>query len=85
MRYLVCAAVAAGLALAPTAGDAASMKKTHRAPHVRPVPGPPVVQGVPDMSGGNAAAAGNNANSMSGSNSAPDNGNGRTSGGFGGM
>jgi hypothetical protein len=38
-----------------------------------------------DPSGGNGAAAGNNANSMSGSNSAGENANGRSSGGgFGG-
>jgi hypothetical protein len=36
---------------------------------------------VSDPTGGNAAAGGNNANSMSGSHSAPENDIGRTNGG----
>lgn len=94
MRTRVSAAVTASvvtisvamawLALTPTIGRAAP-KVAHRAHHAQPMPPPRAVRGAPDMSGGNAAAAGNNANSMSGSNSAGDNANGRSSGGFGGM
>lgn len=82
MRYLISAALAAGLVLAPTIGEAAHLKK-HRMVHLRPVPGAfQVPTQVPvDPSGGNGAAAGNNANSMSGSNSAGENANGRSSGG----
>jgi hypothetical protein len=89
MKYWLSAAVAAGLVLAPVAGHAAKTKKVHRAQMQRSAmaPNPPrAVRGdASDPSGGNAAAGGNNAASMSGSNSAGDNVNGRTSGsGYGG-
>lgn len=76
----------------PVAAGAEPAKAHHR--HVAPrtasqgVPHAPsdprIVPPTPDMSGGNAAAGGNNANSMSGSNSAGENANGRSSGGYGG-
>ena len=94
MKYWLSAAVAAGLVLAPVAGQAAA-KKTHKSqmqqagdanvPRTEGANGglhPPTAA---DPSGGNAAAGGNNAASMFGSNSAADNANGRTSGsGYGG-
>ena len=88
MKYWLSAAVAAGLVLAPVTGHAAKTKKVHRAHMQRSVmaPNPHAVKGdASDPSGGNAAAAGNTASSMSGSNSPGDNANGRTSGsGYGG-
>jgi hypothetical protein len=84
MTYLAIAAVTAGFALSPVTGEAQPAKKIHRARQVvpaAPVYDPRIVPVTPDMSGGNAAAGGNNANSMSGSNSAAENANGRTSGG----
>ncbi len=82
MKYLIAAAVAAGLTLTSAAGYAETVKKI-RKPHVQmqPAPDPRSSYGVRDPSWGNAAAGGNNANSMSGSNSAGENANGRTSGG----
>jgi hypothetical protein len=74
MRTLIHAAVAVGLALFPvTASDAA--KRTHRngAAYASRTS-----QATSGFSVGNAAAAGNNANSMSGSNSAVENANGRS-------
>jgi hypothetical protein len=79
MKYWLSVAVAACLALAPVAGHAAKAKKHHRAHMHRSMRAP----GVFDPSGGNAAAGGNHANSMSGPNSAPENAEGRTSGGGG--
>jgi hypothetical protein len=79
MKYLVLAALAVGIAAMPAIGHAASGKKIHKSHTVYQPRG--AVQGYPDPSGGNAAAAGNNANSMSGSNSAGENAIGRTSGG----
>lgn len=87
MKYLVLTAVAAGLAaavaMAPVAGHAASGKRVHASPASQGAPDPRVEKVYPDASGGNAAAGGNNANSMTGSNSAAENANGRTSGGGG--
>jgi hypothetical protein len=79
----VMAGFVAGLALAPMSGHAETMKKTHKASRAsQTVPAQPEYRGgVYDPSGGNAAAGGNNANSMDGSNSAGNNANGRTSGG----
>ncbi|MGO4714728.1 hypothetical protein [Bradyrhizobium sp. 2TAF24] len=89
-QRLACAAALAGLvaALAPVAVAGHAETKAHhaaqpRAP-VQPMPDPRIERPLPDMSGGNAAAGGNNANSMSGSNSAGENANGRSSGGYGG-
>ncbi len=87
--YLVlttAAAVAAGIVLAPVTGHAGSMKRVHAsrvAPAPQGMPDPRIEKVYPDVSGGNAAAGGNNANSMTGSNSAAENANGRTSGGGG--
>jgi len=74
MRTLIQAAVAVGLALLPVdASDAA--KRTHGTDkhHVSRA-----IQATPGFSAGNAAAEGNNANSMNGSNSAGENANGRS-------
>jgi len=78
MRKLVLAAIALGIAAMPF-GTAEAAKKIRR-PHTV-TEAPATFQGTPDLVGGNAAAGGNNANSMSGSNSAGSNANGRTSGG----
>jgi hypothetical protein len=73
MKILVHAAVAVSLVSLPVSADAARrVHKTER----HPVSGP--VQAKPGFSAGNAAAGGNNANSMSGSNSAAENAIGRT-------
>ena len=80
------ATLAVGLAMAPVAGYAGSMKRVHAsrvAPAPQGMPDPRIEKIYPDASGGNAAAGGNNANSMTGSNSAAENANGRTSGGAG--
>jgi hypothetical protein len=79
MKILIVAGVAAALVL-PVAGQAAPVKKHHRTVQrsAEPAPAP-----LTDRSG-NAALGGNNANSASGSNSAGENANGRTGGGFGG-
>jgi hypothetical protein len=79
MRYLVLAAIAVGVAAIPAGGQAKITKKLHRSHASYEARG--AVLRYPDPSGGNAAAGGNNANSMSGSNSAGENANGRTSGG----
>ena len=75
--------MATAIAAAASAGHAEPAKKHHRAAHPvaeapRPVPEP-----LNDIRG-NAALGGNNANSAFGSNSANENANGRTGGGFGG-
>ena len=54
-----------------------------RKPHVSIRPTVPVTPPA-DVSTGNAALGGNNANSAFGSNSANENANGRSGGGFGG-
>jgi hypothetical protein len=79
MKYPLLAAIAIGVAAMPAGGQAGTAKKIHRSHASYQSPG--AIQGTPDPSGGNAAAGGNNANSMSGSNSAGENANGRTSGG----
>jgi hypothetical protein len=79
MRYLILAAIAVGVAAMPAGGYAKKIHKSHAAYQSRAA-----VHSTPDASGGNAAAGGNNANSMSGDNSAGENSNGRTSGGYGG-
>ena len=83
MKYWLSAAIAAGLVLAPLAGSAAKTKKVHRTHLHRAAmaPYPYAPRGRVSPFGGNAAAGGNNAASMSGSNSAPENAEGRTSGG----
>jgi hypothetical protein len=78
MKYWLSVAVAACLALAPVAGHAAKAKKHHHSQMHRAARAP---GNIFDPSGGNAAAGGNHANSMSGPNSAPENAEGRTSGG----
>jgi hypothetical protein len=86
MKYWLSVAVAAGLVLAPIVSPAAA-KKANRS-HVQRTVGAYASVRTPtavDPTGGNAAAGGNNAASMFGSNSAADNANGRTSGsGYGG-
>ncbi|WP_253706325.1 hypothetical protein [Bradyrhizobium sp. WD16] len=81
MAFVLAIVIGFGAMLAPAM---AAHKRGHRPHHpsfVQPAPRP-----VFDPTGGNAAAGGNNANSMSGSNSAGENANGRSSGGgFGGM
>jgi hypothetical protein len=79
MKYLLLAAIAVGVAAMPAGGHAETAKKIHRSHMTYESRG--VIQSAPDLSVGNAAAGGNNANSMSGSNSAGSNANGRTSGG----
>jgi hypothetical protein len=82
MRVLTLAAIIAGVAVLPAGGHAATAKRVHRthaAAYVgTPTPQDPVRNRLNYF--GNAAAGGNNANSMSGDNSAGDNVNGRTSG-----
>jgi hypothetical protein len=92
MKYWLSTIIAAGLVMAPMAGQAAS-KKHHRtqmqqAGQANAQPTQPTNSGLhmptaADPTGGNAALQGNNATSMFGSNAAADNANGRTSGGGG--
>jgi hypothetical protein len=79
MRNSVLAAMAIGIAAMLAGGQAEAAQKIHRSHHAYQSRGP--VVNNPDPSGGNAAAGGNNANSMSGSNSAGENPEGRTGGG----
>jgi hypothetical protein len=79
MRNSVLAAMAIGIAAMLAGGQAEAAKKIHRSHNAYQSRGPAVSN--PDPSGGNAAAGGNNANSMSGSNSAGENPEGRTGGG----
>jgi aldehyde:ferredoxin oxidoreductase len=81
MRNSVLAAMAIGIAAMLAGGQAEAAKKIHRSHNAYQSRGPAVSN--PDPSGGNAAAGGNNANSMNGSNSAGENANGRTGGGRG--
>ena len=81
MRVAIHVGLAVGLALMPI-GDGQAAKPVHKSHNVQVSNG---VQRAPDdgqggygQYGGNAAAAGNNANSMSGSNSAVENAIGRT-------
>jgi hypothetical protein len=74
--------IATALALLPAMATAAPVKKHHRSHTVAPR----AAIALPvDPERGNAALGGNNANSASGSNSAGENANGRTGGGFGGQ
>jgi hypothetical protein len=72
MKYLVLIALAVALAAMP-AEAANKIHKSHKAYEARGF-----VLSYPDPSGGNAAAAGNNANSMSGNHSAGEAAIGRT-------
>jgi aldehyde:ferredoxin oxidoreductase len=73
------AAMAIGIAAMLAGGQAEAAKKIHRSHNAYQSRGP--VMNNPDPSGGNAAAGGNNANSMNGYNSAGENPEGRTGGG----
>jgi hypothetical protein len=75
MRVLIHAAIVFSVALLPM-GDAGAAKRTHKSHPVHFTRG--AIQGMPGPYVGNAAADGNNANSMSGSNSAVENASGRT-------
>jgi hypothetical protein len=79
MRHLILAAIAVGVAGMPAVGYAKTMKRIHSAHHAYEARGAV----VNDPGFGNAAAGGNNANSMSGSNSAAENPIGRSNGGGG--
>ena len=81
MRYLVLTAMVVGVAGMPTGGHAETGKKIHRSHKAYEARG--AVLSYPSAFAGNAAVGGNNANSMSGSNSAGDNAAGRTNGGGG--
>jgi hypothetical protein len=72
MKYLVLIAIAVGVAALP-AEAAKKIHKSHEAYEARGF-----VPSNPDPSRGNAAAAGNNANSMSGNHSAGSAAIGRT-------
>jgi hypothetical protein len=74
MKTLIHAAIAVSVALMPV-GYAEAAKRTHKSQKVQLSRG---IQAAPGFSVGNAAAGGNNANSMTGSNSAVENANGRT-------
>jgi hypothetical protein len=87
MKYLVLSVIAVvGVAATSATGYAETARRIHKH-HIyrlRSVSEPRgAVRVNPDPTGGNAAAGGNNANSMSGSNSANENAIGRTSGGGG--
>jgi hypothetical protein len=82
MRHLLLVALAIGFAATLPGGQAEAAKKVHKFHHAQNAyRSPRAVPVNPDPTGGNAAAGGNNASSMSGSNSAAENANGRTSGG----
>jgi hypothetical protein len=100
MKYWLSAIVATCLVLAPVAGQAAAKKihRSHKSSQMQQAreATPQRTEGASsglhmptaaDPTGGNAAAGGNNAGSMFGSNSPADNAIGRTSGGggFGGQ
>ncbi len=74
MRVLIEAAVAVSVVLMPigTVQAAKAIHKSHKVHYSRAIPS------TPASYFGNAAAEGNNANSMSGSNSAGENAEGRT-------
>jgi hypothetical protein len=74
MRNLILAAMAVTTAVMASGSPADAGKKIHKS-HYAVQPRGPI-----DPTGGNAAAGGNNANSMSGSNSAGENAEGRTGG-----
>lgn len=84
MKRVILAAIAVAVAGMPAGNGAQAAKKIHKPRYVPEVRAPVIAR--PDLAWGNAAAGGNNANSMSGDNSAANNANGRTSGaGWGGM
>lgn len=78
MKYLVLAATALGIAAMPAGNRAEAAKKIHHHVHNGYEARGSVQPNLDPF--GNAAAGGNNANSMSGSNSAGSNAIGRTSG-----
>jgi hypothetical protein len=82
MKYLVLTAIAMAVAAMPAQGHAEAGKKIHKY-HIHKSQNVYQSRGAApvDPTGGNAAAGGNNANSMDGSNSAVNNAEGRTSGG----
>jgi hypothetical protein len=82
MKALKFLSFVAVLALLPQVGHTEPAQRPH-APHYRVQEPRPVINPRNDVSG-NAALGGNNANSAYGSNSANENANGRTGGGFGG-
>jgi hypothetical protein len=77
MRLVIDATVAASLALMPV-GYAQAAKRIHKAVAVREAPWVRAASSPPAYFPHNAAAEGNNANSMSGSNSAVENPIGHT-------
>jgi hypothetical protein len=74
MRTLIHVAIAVSVALMPV-GYAEAAKRIHKSHKVQFSRG---IAATPGFSVSNGAAGGNNANSMSGSNSAVENANGRT-------
>jgi hypothetical protein len=82
MKTLKYLGFAAALVLVPQVCHSEPAKK-HRKPHVQSVAPRPDYRSKEDIYRGNAALGGNNANSAYGSNSADENANGRTGGGFG--
>ena len=87
MRYVILAIVAVVVAGMPAGNSAEAAKKVHKHRYVPEFVPDARAQVVvrPGLNWGNAAVGGNNANSMSGSNSAVNNPIGRSSGsGFGG-
>jgi hypothetical protein len=75
MRVLIHATIAFSIALMPI-GYADAAKRVHKSHQAQFARG--AIQSAPGLYLGNAAAGGNNANSMAGSNSAVENANGRT-------
>ena len=75
MRFPIHATIVLSVVLMAT-GYAEAAKRIHKSHQVHYTLGG--TQSAPRPSIGNAATDGNNANSMSGSNSAPENPNGRT-------
>ncbi|MET0722823.1 MAG: hypothetical protein ABWY64_18615 [Tardiphaga sp.] len=82
-KILGAAVLAVVVGFGASAGQAEPAKKHHRAAHPVAEAPRPLVNPLNDVRG-NAALGGNNANSAFGSNSANENANGRTGGGFGG-
>jgi hypothetical protein len=74
MKALIHATIAVSVALMPI-GYAEAAKRIHKSQKVHVSRG---IAATPQFSAGSGAAGGNNANSMSGSNSAVENANGRT-------
>jgi hypothetical protein len=74
MKTLIHAVIAVSIVLMPV-GYAEAAKRIHKSHKVQFSRG---IQATPGFSVGNGATGENNANSMSGSNSAAENANGRT-------